>query len=148
MSKMTGGKAVVESLIAQGVDTVFGIISIHTLYIYDALREAVAAGRIRFVGARHEHALGWHRDLTWWGTGEEVRGESPEDYSEEVEKTRWKEIREISAKVMPSGMWNNPYGASIFLALTDDECHELIPGSHDRWRTPFEHDVLLSLIHI
>ena len=32
---------------------------------------------------------------------------------------------------------------SMFLALADDECHELIPGSHNRWRTPFEHDVLL-----
>jgi hypothetical protein len=31
----------------------------------------------------------------------------------------------------------------MFLALVDDECHELIPSSHDRWRTPFEHDVLL-----
>jgi len=31
----------------------------------------------------------------------------------------------------------------MFLALTDDECHEVIPGSHHRWRTPFEHDVLL-----
>ena len=31
----------------------------------------------------------------------------------------------------------------MFLALVDDECHELIPGSHKRWRTPFEHDVLL-----
>ena len=57
MARMTAGRAVVESLIAQGVDTVFGIISVHTLNIYDALREAVAAGRIRFIGARHEHAL-------------------------------------------------------------------------------------------
>jgi hypothetical protein len=32
---------------------------------------------------------------------------------------------------------------SMFLALVDDECHELIPVSHKRWRTPFEHDVLL-----
>jgi hypothetical protein len=24
--------------------------------------------------------------------------------------------------------------SSIFLALVDDECHELIPGSHLRWR--------------
>ena len=31
----------------------------------------------------------------------------------------------------------------LFLALVDDECHEIIPGSHSRWRTPFEHDVLL-----
>ncbi|MEX2598435.1 MAG: thiamine pyrophosphate-binding protein, partial [Dehalococcoidia bacterium] len=62
MAKMTAGRAVVESLIAQGVDTVFGIISIHTLYIYDALRDAVDEGRIRFVGARHEHALGFMAD--------------------------------------------------------------------------------------
>ena len=34
-------------------------------------------------------------------------------------------------------------GVSMFLALVDDECHELIPGSHSRWRTPYEHDVLL-----
>ncbi|MDA1191630.1 MAG: hypothetical protein O3A46_08110 [Candidatus Poribacteria bacterium] len=31
----------------------------------------------------------------------------------------------------------------MFLALADDECHEVIPGSHNRWRTPIEHDVLL-----
>ena len=53
MAKMTAGRAVVEALIAQGVDTVFGIISIHTLHIYDALRDAVDEGRLRFVGARH-----------------------------------------------------------------------------------------------
>ena len=62
MAKMTAGRAVVESLVAQGVDTVFGIISIHTLHLYDALREAADAGRIRFVGARHEHALGCMAD--------------------------------------------------------------------------------------
>jgi thiamine pyrophosphate-dependent acetolactate synthase large subunit-like protein len=62
MAKMTAGRAVVEALIAQGVDTVFGIISIHTLHIYDALREAVDEGHIRFVGARHEHALGFMAD--------------------------------------------------------------------------------------
>ena len=31
----------------------------------------------------------------------------------------------------------------MFLALADDAAHELVPGSHDRWRTPLEHDVLL-----
>jgi acetolactate synthase-1/2/3 large subunit len=62
MTKMTAGRAVVEALIAQGVDTVFGIISIHTLHVYDALRDAEEAGRIRFVGARHEHALGFMAD--------------------------------------------------------------------------------------
>ena len=62
MAKMTAGKAIVESLIAQGVDTVFGIISVHTLHIYDALRDAVTDGRLRFVGARHEHALTFMAD--------------------------------------------------------------------------------------
>ena len=47
-----------------------------------------------------ENRLGWHRDVTWWGTGEayfaqrEVRGEGPEAYSEEIERIRWKEIQE------------------------------------------------------
>ena len=62
MARMTTGQAVVESLIAHGLDTVFGIISIHTLHLYDALKEASEAGRIRFVGARHEHALGFMAD--------------------------------------------------------------------------------------
>ena len=91
-----------------------------------------------------ENGLSWHRDVTWWGTGEsyfaqrEVRGEGPEAYSEEIERIRWKEIREKNEKSI-----TERNGANIFLALVDDECHELIPGSHQRWRTPFEHDVLL-----
>ncbi len=62
MARMTGGQAVVESLIAQGVDTVFGVISVHTLHIFDALRAAVEQGRLRFIGGRHEHALGCMAD--------------------------------------------------------------------------------------
>ncbi len=91
-----------------------------------------------------EHALGWHRDVTWWGSGrayfaqESDRGEGPEAYAEEVERERWEEIRANNAKAI-----NERNGVSIFLALTDDECHELIPGSHNNWRTPYEHDVLL-----
>ena len=93
--------------------------------------------------SQHEHALGWHRDLTWWGTGksyfaQEVRADGPEAYSEEVEKLRWAEVRANNAKAA-----TERNGVSMFLALADDECHELVPGSHDRWRTPFEHDVLL-----
>ena len=93
---------------------------------------------------RNESGPSWHRDVTWWGTGKgylaqrEVRGDTPEDYSEEVERIRWKEIRANNARLV-----EERDGVSIFLALVDDECHELIPGSHDRWRTPFEHDVLL-----
>ena len=92
----------------------------------------------------YENQLGWHRDVTWWGTGKsylaqrEVRGDTPEDYSEEVERIRWKEIRANNARSI-----EERDGVSMFLALADDECHELVPGSHDRWRTPLEHDVLL-----
>ena len=93
---------------------------------------------------RHENGPSWHRDITWWGTGKpyfsqrDDRGEGPEAYSEETAKLRWEEIRAKNAKVV-----TERNGVSMFLALVDDECHELIPSSHDRWRTPFEHDVLL-----
>ncbi|MDA0334902.1 MAG: hypothetical protein O2782_07040 [bacterium] len=110
-----------------------------------AREDLVLGGMLLWCNPRQkEHALGWHRDVTWWGTGEayfsqkEVRGEGPEAYTEEVEKLRWQEIREKNAKSI-----TERNGVSMFLALTDDECHELIPGSHNRWRTPYEHDVLL-----
>ncbi|NKB69113.1 MAG: hypothetical protein GKR89_18750 [Candidatus Latescibacteria bacterium] len=86
----------------------------------------------------------WHRDVTWWGTGEsyfsqrEIRGDGPEAYTEEVERGIWKDIVSRNARSI-----EQRNGASLFLALVDDECHEVIPGSHNRWRTPYEHDVLL-----
>ncbi len=93
---------------------------------------------------KNEHKLGWHRDATWWGTGaphraqRDDRGSTLDDYSEEVEKIRWKEIQEKNAASL-----RERNGVNLFLALVDEECHELIPGSHKRWRTPFEYDVLL-----
>jgi len=51
---------VVESLKAHGVDTVFGIISTHTMHMYDALYDEQDS--IRFIGGRHEHALGFMAD--------------------------------------------------------------------------------------
>lgn len=92
---------------------------------------------------KHEHKLGWHRDTVWWGSGEsknsqEGRPDGPEAYSEEAERAVWEKIKERNNKQVDE---RNSVG--IFLALTDDECHEIIPGSHNRWRTPFEHDVLL-----
>ncbi len=60
MPLMTGGKAVVECLKAHNVDTIFGIISTHTMYIYDALYHE--QHNIRFIGGRHEHALGFMAD--------------------------------------------------------------------------------------
>ncbi len=60
MAKMTGGQAMVESLKAQGVDTVFGIISIHTLDLYDALFESQES--LRFIGGRQELGCGFMAD--------------------------------------------------------------------------------------
>jgi thiamine pyrophosphate-dependent acetolactate synthase large subunit-like protein len=60
VAKMTGGQAMVESLKAQGVDTVFGIISIHTLDLYDALFESQES--LRFIGGRQELGCGFMAD--------------------------------------------------------------------------------------
>ena len=54
MAQLKGGQAVIESLRAQGVDTVFGIISTHMMEVYDALYDHRDA--IRFISNRHEHA--------------------------------------------------------------------------------------------
>ncbi|MCY4089327.1 MAG: thiamine pyrophosphate-binding protein [Caldilineaceae bacterium] len=60
MTKMSAARALVESLRAQGVDTIFGIISSHTMEIFDALYDHRDA--IRFVSARHEHAAAMMAD--------------------------------------------------------------------------------------
>ena len=60
MAKMTGGQAMVESLKAQGVDTVFGIISIHTLDLYNALLDSQDS--LRFIGGRQELGCGFMAD--------------------------------------------------------------------------------------
>ena len=54
MAKLKGGQALIESLKAQGVDTVFGIISTHMMEVYDALYDHQET--IRFISTRHEHA--------------------------------------------------------------------------------------------
>jgi acetolactate synthase I/II/III large subunit len=48
----TGGELVLDSLKAAGVDTVFGIISVHNLPIFDAIARE---GGVRVVPARTEH---------------------------------------------------------------------------------------------
>ena len=60
MAIMTGGQAMVESLKAQGVDTVFGIISVHTLDLYDALFDSQDS--LRFIGGRQELGCGFMAD--------------------------------------------------------------------------------------
>src|SRR5205085_8649894 len=48
----TGGELVLDSLKAAGVDTVFGIISVHNIPIFDAMARD---GGVRLVPARTEH---------------------------------------------------------------------------------------------
>ena len=57
--RITGGEAVVRSLAAHDVDTVFGIPGTHNLGIYEALR---AAGGIRHILARHEQGAAFMAD--------------------------------------------------------------------------------------
>ena len=52
MARLTGGQAIVESLKVQNVDTVFGIISIHTLDLFDALFDN--QDDVQFIGGRLE----------------------------------------------------------------------------------------------
>jgi acetolactate synthase-1/2/3 large subunit/sulfoacetaldehyde acetyltransferase len=51
MAKLSGGKAAVEALRANGVDTVFGLIGSATMELFDALYDAPD---IRFIGVRDE----------------------------------------------------------------------------------------------
>ncbi len=60
MAEMSAARALVESLRAQGVDTVFGIISSHTMEIFDALYDH--RDTIRSISARHEHAAAMMAD--------------------------------------------------------------------------------------
>lgn len=55
--RMTGGEAIVSALLANGVDTVFGLPGAQVYPLFDAL--ARAEGRIRTIGARHEQACGY-----------------------------------------------------------------------------------------
>ena len=55
----TGGAAIIETLTAFGVDTVFGIPGVHNLTIYEALRQS---DDIRHVLTRHEQGVGFMAD--------------------------------------------------------------------------------------
>lgn len=55
--QMTGGAAIVEALIANGVDTVFGLPGAQMYAFFDALQQRSDA--IRTYGARHEQACGY-----------------------------------------------------------------------------------------
>jgi len=60
LPKLTGGQTVIESLKTQGVDTVFGIISIHNLDLFDSMFGSQES--INFVGGRLELGCGFMAD--------------------------------------------------------------------------------------
>ena len=57
MTRFTTGDAIVESLIAHGVDTIFGIPGVHTYDLVDAI--ARRSSDIRFIGTRYEQGAGY-----------------------------------------------------------------------------------------
>ena len=67
MPKLTGGQTVIESLKAQGVDTVFGIISIHNLDLFDSLFGSQDS--MQFIGGRLELGCGFMADGDARATG-------------------------------------------------------------------------------
>jgi thiamine pyrophosphate-dependent acetolactate synthase large subunit-like protein len=59
MAEITGGEAVVRTLIAHGVDVVFGLIGVHALPIYDALFKHP---ELRHISVRHEQSAAYLAD--------------------------------------------------------------------------------------
>lgn len=57
MPRLTGGEAVVQSLIAHGVDTVFGLPGVQNDYLYNALYDA--RDRIKVYHTRHEQGVAY-----------------------------------------------------------------------------------------
>ena len=55
MTSMTGGEAIVSSLVAHGVDTVFGLPGAQIYGLFDAFHQA----QLKVIGARHEQACGY-----------------------------------------------------------------------------------------
>jgi len=55
MTSRTGGEAIVSSLVAHGVDTVFGLPGAQVYGLFDAFQQA----QLKVIGARHEQACGY-----------------------------------------------------------------------------------------
>ena len=60
MPRMSGARAITESLKVHDVDTIFGIISVHTLDLFDVLFEDQES--LRFIGCRQELGAGFMAD--------------------------------------------------------------------------------------
>ncbi|WP_422746502.1 thiamine pyrophosphate-dependent enzyme [Mycobacterium sp. WMMD1722] len=59
MTHRNGGAAVVDALLAHGVDAVFGIPGTHNLEIYRHLETGLRAGVVRVITPRHEQGAGY-----------------------------------------------------------------------------------------
>jgi len=59
---MTGGQALVSSLLAQGIDTVFALPGVQLDGAFDALFDAASAGHIRVYHPRHEQTAAYMAD--------------------------------------------------------------------------------------
>ena len=57
MAKMTGGEAIVESLLRHGIDTIFGLPGVQVYGLFDAL--ALNKNRLRLINARHEQTTAY-----------------------------------------------------------------------------------------
>src|SRR3954469_3150544 len=55
MASVSGGEAIVEGLVAHGVDTVFGLPGAQIYGLFDAFQQA----QLKVIGARHEQACGY-----------------------------------------------------------------------------------------
>src|ERR1700749_1663823 len=55
MAVATGGEAIVNGLVAHGVDTVFGLPGAQTYGLFDAFHQA----QLKVIGSRHEQACGY-----------------------------------------------------------------------------------------
>ncbi|MEH2475877.1 acetolactate synthase-1/2/3 large subunit [Nitrobacteraceae bacterium AZCC 2161] len=55
MTALTGGEAIVQGLVAHGVDTVFGLPGAQIYGLFDAFHQA----QLKVIGARHEQACGY-----------------------------------------------------------------------------------------
>jgi len=60
MTLKSGGQAIVDALQSEGVTRAFGLISVHTMHLYDALYEA--KDNLHFIGGRHESAVVYMAD--------------------------------------------------------------------------------------
>ncbi len=62
VTTMTGGQALVQSLLAQGIDTVFALPGVQLDGAFDAMYDAVNAGQLRVFHPRHEQTAAYMAD--------------------------------------------------------------------------------------